>query len=92
MSVRVRLSRSLLMFWEGAPEVELDASTVAEAISGLEARFPGMRRRVLDDQGRVRRHVLVFVNADNVAGQAPADVRLSAGDTLHILPAVSGGE
>jgi molybdopterin converting factor small subunit len=69
----------------------LDAETLADALTTLGARFPGLAARILDDQGRVRRHVLVFVNEESVSHRAPGDVPLRDGDAVRILPAVSGG-
>lgn len=89
--VRVRLGRSLLEHWGGPPRVDVAAATLAEALFALDARVPGVRSRILDDQGRVRQHVLVFVNEESVREREPADVPLRAGDTVHVLPSVSGG-
>lgn len=89
-NVRVRLPPSLRQFWGGAREVRVEAATLADALRALGARHPGLAERVLDDAGRIRRHVHVFVNLDAV-DRAPADVALADGDVVHVLPAVSGG-
>lgn len=89
--VRVLLPRSLQEYWPVAGEVLAQAGTLAEALGGLSARHPGLTERILDDQGRVRRHVHVFVNGASVAGKDPGSVVVRAGDTVHVLPAVSGG-
>ncbi len=89
--MRLRLPRSLLHYWGGAESLDVDAATLAEALTRLEERYPGLGARVLDDRGRVRAHVLVFVNRDDVRDRAPEDVGLAAGDVVHVVPAVSGG-
>lgn len=89
--VRVELPTGLRMFAGGTGSIELPAGTLADAIREMNARFPGLAYRLLDDQGRMRRYVLVFVNEDPVAHLAPEDVRLRGGDTVHIVPSVAGG-
>lgn len=89
--VHVRLAQSLRMYWGGAATFDVEAATLADALARLDALLPGVRARVLDDQGAVRPHVLVFVNEDGVKHRPPRDVPLAPGDTVHILPAVSGG-
>lgn len=89
--VRVLLPRSLQQYWEGEPSVDVEGQTLAEVLAALSRARPGLAERVLDDQGRVRRHVLVFVNQEAVGHLAPASVPVRAGDVVHILPAVSGG-
>lgn len=89
--VRVRLAQSLQMFWGAGATMDVEAATLAEALARLDAQLPGVRARVVDDQGVVRPHVLVFVNDEGVRHRMPADVPLAPGDIVHILPAVSGG-
>lgn len=67
--------------------VELRAATVADAIAGLDARWPGMRDRICDSRPAIRRHMNVFVDGDRAALDAP----LREGSTVVVLTAVSGG-
>ena len=89
--VQVVLPRALREYSRGKETVNLDAATLAEVVAQLNARFPGLGYRLLDDQGRMRRYVLVFVNDESVAHLAPEDVPLRDGDIVHILPSVAGG-
>jgi len=89
--VKILLPQALLRDWKVAPVLEVEGKTLAEAFVDLNARVPGLAGTVLDDQGRVRRFVLVFVNKQAVTHLDPADVRLSPGDTVHVLPHVAGG-
>jgi len=89
--VEVYLPRALREYSEGKDWIELRAATLADAVTQLNARFPGLGYRLLDDQGKMRRYVLVFVNEDSVAHLAPDAVRLRDGDVVHILPSVAGG-
>jgi molybdopterin synthase sulfur carrier subunit len=90
-TVRVELPTGLREYTGGTDSLEVRAGTLAEAVRALNARFPGLAYRLLDDQGRMRRYVLVFVNEDPVAHLDPDAVRLRDGDTVHIVPSVAGG-
>jgi len=89
--IRVWLPRALREYSKGQETVALGGDTLADVIVQLNARFPGIGYRILNDQGRLRRYVLVFVNDDSVAHLEPEAVRLRDGDTVHILPSVAGG-
>jgi molybdopterin converting factor small subunit len=71
----------------GNAVVRLEGSTVGEILRGLEAAWPKTLGWVLDEQGRVRRHVNVFVNGERVR----EDAAVASGDRLHVLPSITGG-
>jgi sulfur-carrier protein len=76
----------------GAAELSLEASTVRAVLERLEREHAELHRGVCDETGRVRRHINVFVNRDNVKDLATGlDTALNRGDLVTILPAVSGG-
>jgi sulfur-carrier protein len=84
----VLLPRSLLALFPGAERrQEIDGADVAAVIDLLDVRVPGMRDRLVEGGPRLRPHINVFV-----AGQ-PADLTTPVGptDTVHVIPAVSGG-
>jgi len=89
--IRVELPAGLREFAGGKGSFEVQAATLADAIREINAQHAGLAYRLLDDQGRMRRFVLVFVNEESVAHLPPEDVRLKGGDTVHILPSVAGG-
>jgi molybdopterin converting factor small subunit len=89
--VRVMVPYALREYTRGREAVELRAPTLAAAVAALEAQFPGIGYRLLDDQGRMRRYVVVLVNEDPVADFDPAAVALRDGDTVHLLPSTAGG-
>jgi sulfur-carrier protein len=60
---------------------------VAEVLRALEAEQPAVRGWILDERGEVRRHINVYVNGE----QARRDTAVGAGDTVDVLPAISGG-
>lgn len=90
-AVEVILPRALLQYSQGRDTVQLPGETLAEILGSLNAEFPGLRERVVDDQGKLRRFVHVFVNGDSVHPSEPEAVELRPGDQVHILPAVAGG-
>jgi len=89
--VQVWLPRALRGYTEGRDTVALGGETLADVIAQLNARYPGIGYRILNDQGRLRQYVLVFVNDDSVAHLEPEAVRLRDGDTVQFLPSVAGG-
>lgn len=90
-AVRVRLPRSLTDYWAGARVLDATGASLADVLRDLDQRFPGLTARVLDDQGRFRRYVTVFVNEERVGAPRPEAVALAEGDLVHILPSVAGG-
>jgi molybdopterin converting factor small subunit len=71
----------------GGRSHSLGGDTVAEVLVALESAFPAVAGWILDERGHVREHVNVFVNGDH-AGEETA---VSAGDRIHVLPAITGG-
>lgn len=88
--VTVHIPPALRSYTEGQDEVLLEAGDAASLLRELDAAFPGIRQRVVDEVGRPRPFVNVFVNDELVRG--PLDrAALSPGDAVHILPSVAGG-
>lgn len=83
----VRLRAPLKDLAGGNSDVELPGSSVGEVLRALERAWPKTVGWVLDEQGRVRRHVNVFVNGERVRENAPVE----SDDRLHVLPSISGG-
>lgn len=77
-----------LRSYTGAAAVEAEGRTLDELLRDLDRRHPGFRFRVVDEQGRLRRHLRVFVNRAEVRDLATA---LGAVDEVQILQALSGG-
>jgi molybdopterin synthase sulfur carrier subunit len=93
VSVVVRIPGPLQPFSGGRPEVVLAERprTAGDALRALFAAHPGLRDRVVDEQGKIRQHVNVFVGADNVRDRDGLRTPLREGDELSILASVSGG-
>ena len=73
---------------DGNARLDLQGETVGEVLRALERAYPRTTGWVLDEQGRVRRHVNVFVNGERTGEDAP----LGPDDVVHVLPSISGGE
>jgi molybdopterin converting factor small subunit len=83
----VRLRAPLKDLAGGNSDVELPGSSVGDVLRALERAWPKTVGWVLDEQGRVRRHVNVFVNGERVR----EDAAVEPDDRLHVLPSISGG-
>jgi molybdopterin converting factor small subunit len=88
----VRIPTILRPLTGGAAEVTVaDAMTLSEVIDRLEAEHPGLRTRVLDGDGKLRRFVNVYVDDDDVRFASGLDTPTPDGSTISIIPAVAGG-
>ena len=79
---------SPLLSYTGNKEVEAEGRTLAELLVDLDARYPGLRFRVVDEQDRLRSHMRFFVNYEQVFELSHP---LGAGDSVQIVQALSGG-
>jgi molybdopterin converting factor small subunit len=79
---------SPLLSYTGRREVEASGTTVDELLHDLDRQFPGLRFRMIDEQGRIRPHMRIFIGADESRDLAS---RPPAGGTVHIVQALSGG-
>jgi molybdopterin converting factor small subunit len=71
--------------------VAVEGDTLAEVVSALEAAHPGIAARVLDDEGKLRRFVNVYVGDEDVRFASGLDTPTPAGSTVSVIPAVAGG-
>lgn len=91
MSVQVRVPTPLRRYTGGAEEVSVDGATVAALVSNIEHNYPGIKERICDDQGNIRRFVNVFVNGDDIRFLDNLETALKDGDEVSIVPAIAGG-
>lgn len=92
MAVKVKIPTPLRGLTNNQDTVEADgAGTVAEVVQNLERDFPGMRERLLDDQGELRRFVNIYVNGEDIRFMENLATALKPGDEVSIVPAVAGG-
>jgi len=86
--MRVLIPGPLRSYTEGASRVEGQGSTVDELLTSLDERFPGLRFRIIDEQGRVRKHIKIFVDREQ---QATLERALQGAEEIQIICALSGG-
>lgn len=91
MSVQVRIPTPLRKLTNNEEIVQVTAATVGGAIAELQSRYPGIRERLLDDQGAVRRFVNVYVNEEDIRFLQHQQTPLKEGDEISIIPAIAGG-
>ena len=93
MSVSVRIPTILRTYTDGASEVTVEPAepTLSGVLDALEAAAPGIRARVLDDAGALRRFVNVYVDDDDVRFTDGLATPAKAGTRISIIPAVAGG-
>ena len=92
MSIRVRIPTQLRPLAGGAGEVEVDGTTVGDALKGLDALHPGFAERLFDDAGNLRRFVNVFVGEEDIRFLDGLGTPVPAGAVVSVVPAVAGGQ
>jgi molybdopterin converting factor small subunit len=91
MSVKVRIPTILRTYTDGASEVTAEGATLGEVLEDLEANHNGIKARVLDDAGEIRRFVNVYVGNDDVRFLEGLGSATPEGTQISIIPAVAGG-
>ncbi|HMS60413.1 MAG TPA: MoaD family protein [Tepidiformaceae bacterium] len=91
MALNVRVPQPLRNLTGGASTVQSSGGTLADCVSALDTSYPGMRDRLLDEGGEIRRFVNIFVNGDDVRFLSGLKTELKDGDEVSIVPAVAGG-
>jgi len=91
MSVSVRIPTPLRKLTGGADEVSVEAANVGEMIDNLEAAHAGLKERLCDEKGEIRRFVNVYVNDEDVRFLDGRGTALKDGDDVSIVPAIAGG-
>ena len=91
MSATIRIPTPLRTATGGVATVEVNGATVGEALAALEQAHPGVSERLLDDSGRLRRFVNVFVNDEDVRFRELLDTPVREGDRVTIVPSIAGG-
>ena len=87
-AVRVRIAALLHSYTGGLKGVEVEASTIGEAIAALDRRFPGIAFRIVDEQGQIRPHMNVFLGEENIRD---IDAKIGGTAEIYIVGALSGG-
>jgi molybdopterin synthase sulfur carrier subunit len=91
MPVTVRIPTPLRAVAKGHADVQAKGDTVEDVIADLERQFPGLRERLLDDAGELRRFINIYVNQEDIRFLDNKATVLKDGDEVAIVPAIAGG-
>ncbi len=91
MAILVRIPTPLRAVTKGAGEVYGDGANIGELIASLERQFPGLRERLVEEQGELRRFINIYVNQEDIRFLQGTGTALKDGDEVSIVPAIAGG-
>ena len=91
MSVLVRIPTPLRPMANGQKEVRLKGDSVREILENLVRDYPGVRERLMDEKGEVRRFINIYVNEEDIRFLGGTETPIKDGDELSIIPAIAGG-
>jgi molybdopterin synthase sulfur carrier subunit len=91
MPAQVRIPTPLRKLTNNEELIEVKAGSIADTFADLQARFPGIKERLLDDTGAVRRFVNVYVNEEDIRFLQNLETKVKDGDEVSIIPAIAGG-
>ena len=91
MAINVRIPTPLRKFTNDQSDVEIEGSSVGEVIDNLEAAHGGIKEKLVDEEGSIRRFVNVYVNDEDIRFLDGADTKVNDGDSVTIVPAIAGG-
>jgi sulfur-carrier protein len=91
MPVTVRIPTPLRAVAKGNADVQAKGDTIDDVIADLERQFPGLRERLVDDGGELRRFINIYVNQEDIRFLDNKATKLKDGDEVAIVPAIAGG-
>ncbi len=91
MSVKVRIPTPLQKLTGDQAIVEVDANNIDGLLNGLEQTHPGIKERICDESGKVRRFVNVYLNEEDIRFLQKEETPVKDGDEVSIVPAIAGG-
>ena len=91
MAKKVRIPTPLRKLTNNEELVEVNAATIGDAIVELQTRYPGIKDRLIDETGSIRRFVNVYVNEEDIRFLENQKTALKDGDEISIIPAIAGG-
>ncbi|NTX02288.1 MoaD/ThiS family protein [Myxococcus sp. CA051A] len=87
----IRIPSTMRTLTRNQAEVSASGATVREVLTDLDARYPGIGSRLLDERGAVRRYVNVFLNEEDIRALRELDTPVKDADRLTLIPAMAGG-
>ncbi|HKE71242.1 MAG TPA: MoaD/ThiS family protein [Nocardioidaceae bacterium] len=91
MGVSVRVPTILRTYTKGESQVTVDGATLSEVIDALDASYPGIKGRIVNEKGEVRRFVNIYVGNDDVRFADGLGTATPEGSSVSVIPAVAGG-
>ncbi len=91
MAITVRIPSPLQKLTKNQEEVKAEGANVKEVIDSLEKQFPGIKARICDEKGNIRKFVNIYVNEEDVRFLQRDKTTVKAGDEVSIIPAIAGG-
>ncbi|HLD82351.1 MAG TPA: MoaD/ThiS family protein [Candidatus Omnitrophota bacterium] len=89
--VKVRIPAPLQKITQNKQEVESEAANIKELILNLDRQFPGIKERLLDENGKIRRFINFYVNDEDIRFLKQDETALTDGAEVSIIPAIAGG-
>lgn len=89
--IKVRIPTPLRKLTGGQGEVTVDGETIAGLINTLDKDYPGLKERLCDEQGELRRFVNIYVNEEDIRFRSGMKTPVKKGDEVSIVPAIAGG-
>ncbi len=91
MAIKVRIPTPLQKYTNNQAEVSVEASDIKNLIENLEKSFPGIKERICDEKGNLRKFINIYVNEEDVRFLQRDETLLKDGDEVSIIPAIAGG-
>jgi molybdopterin synthase sulfur carrier subunit len=91
MPAKVRIPAPLRKLTKEQPVVDIAGKTVEEILANLEKNYPGMKERICDENGQIRRFINVFVNGEDIRFKEGAKTAVAEDAEISIIPAIAGG-
>ncbi len=91
MPVKIRIPTPLRKITANQGEVDAEGKTIGDLIEYLEKKYPGLKERLCDESGAIRRFVNIYINEEDIRFMQGKDTSVKDGDEISIIPAIAGG-
>ena len=88
---KVNFTYALKRFFPGIESMDVNAANVSDTLDSLEEKFPGLKGYILDNQGRMRQHVNIFVDGELITDRETLSDAVNEGSDVYVMQALSGG-
>ncbi|OGR82337.1 MAG: molybdopterin synthase sulfur carrier subunit [Elusimicrobia bacterium RIFCSPHIGHO2_01_FULL_64_10] len=91
MATKIRIPAPLRKLTKDQAVVEAGGTTIAEVLADLEKKYPGIRERICDETGQIRRFINIFLNGEDIRFKDGPKTQVSGDAEISIIPAIAGG-